>query len=347
MSHADPIKSAIAHYTGMHLDLFQRVHVSPASVTVFDFHAVRRDAREVQRHRRPRRPPAGARDPNRRRSARDRPHRVRSRRRHRRRRVRSPGRAHVRDPGAQGRARVLSVLVEKEQVALLAAEAEQFLDRIAEEDPEEPRELRSSVDGGAVDEDEPLFRARLIGIGFDPERDLVLHRAARGRGRRRRRDRRRRSTRAKGASRGSTRRARRSARWSRNGVAAVEGGPAHVPAVRLPDGSRRAHLPAVELTSARWRSPSERARELLRDGDVDVLGPHAVVVERDVPREPRATATTRCSRSTSRSGASGRCGTSRAARCATARSRRTRCPRRSAGTSFPTPCCATDRPASG
>ncbi len=38
VSHADPIKSAIAHYSGMHLDLFQRVHVSPASVTVFDFH---------------------------------------------------------------------------------------------------------------------------------------------------------------------------------------------------------------------------------------------------------------------------------------------------------------------
>jgi probable phosphoglycerate mutase len=38
VSHADPIKSAIAHFTGMHLDLFQRVHVSPASVTVFDFH---------------------------------------------------------------------------------------------------------------------------------------------------------------------------------------------------------------------------------------------------------------------------------------------------------------------
>jgi probable phosphoglycerate mutase len=32
------VSHAIAHYTGMHLDLFQRVHVSPASVTVFDFH---------------------------------------------------------------------------------------------------------------------------------------------------------------------------------------------------------------------------------------------------------------------------------------------------------------------
>jgi probable phosphoglycerate mutase len=38
VSHADPIKSAIAHFTGMHLDMFQRLHVSPASVTVFDFH---------------------------------------------------------------------------------------------------------------------------------------------------------------------------------------------------------------------------------------------------------------------------------------------------------------------
>jgi probable phosphoglycerate mutase len=39
VSHADPIKAAIAHYTGMHLDLFQRLHVSPASATVFDFHS--------------------------------------------------------------------------------------------------------------------------------------------------------------------------------------------------------------------------------------------------------------------------------------------------------------------
>ena len=35
VSHADPIKAAIAHYTGVHLDLFQRIVVSPASVTAF------------------------------------------------------------------------------------------------------------------------------------------------------------------------------------------------------------------------------------------------------------------------------------------------------------------------
>ena len=37
VSHADPIKAAIAHYTGVHLDLFQRIVVAPASVTAFAF----------------------------------------------------------------------------------------------------------------------------------------------------------------------------------------------------------------------------------------------------------------------------------------------------------------------
>lgn len=33
VSHADPIKAAVAHFAGLHLDLFQRLTVSPASVT--------------------------------------------------------------------------------------------------------------------------------------------------------------------------------------------------------------------------------------------------------------------------------------------------------------------------
>jgi uncharacterized repeat protein (TIGR03847 family) len=70
-------------------------------------------------------------------------------------------------------AAVLSVLVEKEQVRLLAVEAGQFLDRIAQDEPEEPPSALE-VGGGAVREDEPLFRARLIGIGYDSERGLVL-----------------------------------------------------------------------------------------------------------------------------------------------------------------------------
>jgi probable phosphoglycerate mutase len=39
VSHADPIKAAIAHYTGVHLDLFQRIVVAPASVSAFAFSA--------------------------------------------------------------------------------------------------------------------------------------------------------------------------------------------------------------------------------------------------------------------------------------------------------------------
>ena len=65
---------------------------------------------------------------------------------------------------------VLSVLVEKEQVrAARGRGGQQFLDRIAEEEPEEPPSALE-IGGGAVSEDEPLFRARLIGIGYDPER---------------------------------------------------------------------------------------------------------------------------------------------------------------------------------
>lgn len=37
VSHADPIKALVAHFTGVHLDLFQRLFVSPASCTVLRF----------------------------------------------------------------------------------------------------------------------------------------------------------------------------------------------------------------------------------------------------------------------------------------------------------------------
>jgi len=37
VSHSDPIKMAVAHYLGLSLDLFQRLTISPASVTAFAF----------------------------------------------------------------------------------------------------------------------------------------------------------------------------------------------------------------------------------------------------------------------------------------------------------------------
>ncbi len=36
VSHADPIKAAVAQFTGLHLDQFQRLVISPASVTVLE-----------------------------------------------------------------------------------------------------------------------------------------------------------------------------------------------------------------------------------------------------------------------------------------------------------------------
>jgi uncharacterized repeat protein (TIGR03847 family) len=67
----------------------------------------------------------------------------------------------------------LTVLVEKEQVALLATEAVAFLDRIADDYPEVPITMPDAA--AALHEPTvPLFRARLIGLGFDPERELVL-----------------------------------------------------------------------------------------------------------------------------------------------------------------------------
>jgi uncharacterized repeat protein (TIGR03847 family) len=70
----------------------------------------------------------------------------------------------------------LTVLVEKEQVAHLAAEAVAFLDRLAPDFPEDPTEA-AAVDLGSATlsaPTDPLFRARLIGLGFDPDRKMVV-----------------------------------------------------------------------------------------------------------------------------------------------------------------------------
>src|SRR3954447_24432207 len=71
----------------------------------------------------------------------------------------------------------LTVVVEKEQVALLAAEAVAFLDRLSDEYPEDGGEPSSSLHPSAAQVTEPavpLFRARMIGLGFEPDRQLVL-----------------------------------------------------------------------------------------------------------------------------------------------------------------------------
>ena len=238
---------------------------------------VRRAAREVQRHRRPRRPPPragrsrgeGGRgvtdhiefDP-----------------------VDAIGAGAFGDPGARTfviQARkgdaLLSVLVEKEQVRCSRPRPSSSSTASRKKTPRSPLDPMSVDDCGPVEEDEPLFRARLIGIGYDPERHLVLI-----------------ELREEAVdedepppplddSEGRVARLYATRAQVRAMVAARRGvdrrGPTEVPALRLPDGSRRAHLPALELSThlpddARpdaGRSEAQ-ARELLRDGDIDVLG---------------------------------------------------------------------------
>jgi uncharacterized repeat protein (TIGR03847 family) len=68
----------------------------------------------------------------------------------------------------------LTVLVEKEQVALLATEAVAFLDRIAADFPEDDAPVLPQQMVSLKEPTVPLFRARLIGLGFDPDRERVL-----------------------------------------------------------------------------------------------------------------------------------------------------------------------------
>lgn len=71
----------------------------------------------------------------------------------------------------------LTVLVEKEQMALLALESVAFLDRIEAERPgggPDPTGRAAGAPAVPLEPAEPMFRARRIGLGFEPERNLVV-----------------------------------------------------------------------------------------------------------------------------------------------------------------------------
>lgn len=38
VTHGDLIKAAVAYYAGIHLDMFQRIEISPASITIIEIH---------------------------------------------------------------------------------------------------------------------------------------------------------------------------------------------------------------------------------------------------------------------------------------------------------------------
>jgi uncharacterized repeat protein (TIGR03847 family) len=72
---------------------------------------------------------------------------------------------------------VLSVLVEKQQVAMLAERVRMLLDQVEAQFPGEGEDAAASLtpEAGEIRGDPvPLFRALAIGIGFDPSRRLVV-----------------------------------------------------------------------------------------------------------------------------------------------------------------------------
>ncbi|MGH8973707.1 MAG: DUF3090 domain-containing protein [Acidimicrobiia bacterium] len=74
---------------------------------------------------------------------------------------------------AQRGGQMLSVLVEKEQVAILSERMGHLLDQVAEQFPGE--ETPADPGSGLLEGDPvPLFRALAIGIGFDPGRRMVV-----------------------------------------------------------------------------------------------------------------------------------------------------------------------------
>ena len=70
---------------------------------------------------------------------------------------------------------VLSVLVEKQQVAMLAERVRILLDQVTAQFPGDDVPVPLTPDAGELRGDPvPLFRAVAIGIGFDPSRQLVV-----------------------------------------------------------------------------------------------------------------------------------------------------------------------------
>lgn len=67
---------------------------------------------------------------------------------------------------------VLSVLVEKAQIAVLAERVARLLEQAGEQFPD--LDEGPVTDAGLVGDPVPLFRAVAIGIGFDPSRQMIV-----------------------------------------------------------------------------------------------------------------------------------------------------------------------------
>ncbi len=185
VSHADPIKAAIAHYIGLDLDHFQKLVIGPASVS-----AIRRDEHSaallVMNHSGdlpPLAPEHGHRQAVRRitwpEEGKTMPRTIydlRSVSRLTASAIGVPGertfyiQAHEADSG-----RIFTLLCEKEQIAALALGIEQLLEEV------EARQPASAPTAPVPDADleleeplEPVFRVGQLGLGYDQQADALV-----------------------------------------------------------------------------------------------------------------------------------------------------------------------------
>jgi probable phosphomutase (TIGR03848 family)/uncharacterized repeat protein (TIGR03847 family) len=183
VSHADPLKAAIAHYLGMNLDQFQRIAISPASVTVFFFQG---NTPVLFRLNDSAKLPSFKFEPEKK--------KIESQSEDKERKdekampeanilydlnpvshitagvVGKPGKRTFYLQGRQGRT-VVTLVAEKEQMSALSAGIDQLLERLGKG----TQTLQVTAEQMELSEPlEPLFRVGQLGLGYDAEQNLVV-----------------------------------------------------------------------------------------------------------------------------------------------------------------------------
>lgn len=184
VSHADPLKAAIAHYMGIDLNYYQRIMVSPASVTVFMF-GENGNPVVFTLNNTDKLPPfkpepkkaetESANDQKERKEGQAMPeanilHDLNPVTHITIGAVGKPGKRTFYLQGRQGRT-VVTLAVEKEQVSALSAGIDQLLERLGTSS----RMLQVQATQMELSEPvEPLFRVGQLGLGYDAEQNLVM-----------------------------------------------------------------------------------------------------------------------------------------------------------------------------
>lgn len=183
VSHADPLKSAIAHYLGMDLNHFQRIIINPASVTVFFFGEsgpVLFQLNDIEKL------PAFKPEPKQKEKESESKDKERKGEKAMPEAnilydlnpvthitaaaIGKPGKRTFYLQGRQG-ATVVTLVTEKEQMSALSTGIDQLLERLGWS----PRPVQVTATEMELSEPvQPLFRIGQLGLGYDAERNLLV-----------------------------------------------------------------------------------------------------------------------------------------------------------------------------